>query len=134
MNNRAELGTLIARVVLGFTFFVHGYMKFQGGIANAAGFFNKIGIPGMLAYGVGVIELVGGICVLLGIGTRIFSVAFAGIMVGAITMAKLSAGFAGGYELEVALLAMSVHQALSGEQKLALGRYFVRGRNAKQSV
>ena len=29
-----EIGALILRVVLGITFFIHGFVKFQGGIEN----------------------------------------------------------------------------------------------------
>ena len=108
-----DVGTVILRLVLGLTFFIHGLSKFQGGLGNTAGFFESLGIPGFLAYAVAVIELIGGILLILGIGTRIISVLFAVIMLGAIFTVKLSAGFLGngqmaGYELELALLAMSI--------------------------
>ncbi|UQZ86341.1 Putative oxidoreductase CatD [Paenibacillus konkukensis] len=128
------LGAFIVRVALGFTFFIHGCLKFQGGIENAAAFFETLGLPGILADAVGVIELVGGFCVMLGIGARTVSAAFALIMLGAIFTAKRSAGFAGGYELEVALLAMSVHTILSPNPIFAVGNLLTKAEATGREV
>ena len=65
MNKTGEIGAVILRLVLGFTFFMHGYDKFQGGIDNTAGFFSSLGLPGFMAYIVGGIEVVGGIAVIM---------------------------------------------------------------------
>lgn len=123
--NMNEIGKVILRVVLGLTFFIHGLDKFQGGIANTAGYFDSLGIPGFLAYVVAAIELIGGIALILGIGTRIISILLALIMLGAIFTAKLSLGFLGngqmaGYELDLALLAMSVYFILADNTILSL--------------
>ncbi len=123
--NMNEIGKVILRVVLGLTFFIHGLDKFQGGIANTAGYFDSLGIPGFLAYVVAAIELIGGIALILGIGTRIISILLALIMLGAIFTAKLSLGFLGngqmaGYELDLALLAMSVYFILADKTILSL--------------
>lgn len=72
MENKYEVGTLILRVVLGLTFFVHGLVKFQGGIENTAGWFSSIGLPGFLATVVAAIELVGGIALVLGLFSRAY--------------------------------------------------------------
>ena len=82
--NKIEVSTFLLRIVLGISFFVHGLVKFQGGIGNIAGWFDSMGIPGFLAYVVGTIELVGGIALILGLGTRIVSALLAIIMIGAI--------------------------------------------------
>ncbi|SFE99221.1 DoxX family protein [Alteribacillus iranensis] len=120
--SKQDTGTFILRVVLGIIFFIHGLDKFQAGIGNTVGFFDSIGIPGFLAYIVAVIELVGGLAMILGIGTKIVGSLFAIIMVGAIFTAKLSAGFLGGYELDLALLAMSLYVVLSNNTALSLGK------------
>ncbi|OAT80604.1 oxidoreductase [Bacillus sp. MKU004] len=109
-----QLGALILRIALGLTFFVHGFVKFQGGIENTAGFFESLGLPGFAAYVVALIELIGGVAMILGFGTRVTAVLFAFIMLGAIAKVKLAGGFLGngqgaGYELDFALLAMSVY-------------------------
>jgi putative oxidoreductase len=124
MNNQ-EIGKVILRVVLGLTFFIHGLSKFQGGISNTVGYFESLGVPGFLAYAVATVELVGGIALILGIGTKFVSTLFALIMVGAIITAKLPAGFLGngqmvGYELDLVLLAMSIFFVLAGKTILSL--------------
>ncbi|RID85096.1 DoxX family protein [Peribacillus asahii] len=125
MKKNYELGSLVLRVVLGVSFLIHGLIKFNDGIANTAGWFDSIGIPGFMAYVVALIEVVGGIAMILGIGTRIVAALFAVVMLGAIFTVKLSVGFAGngqmaGYELDLAFLAMSVYLLLNGSDKLSL--------------
>ncbi|KON87779.1 oxidoreductase [Sporosarcina globispora] len=127
--NKNDLGNFILRAILGFIFFIHGLSKFQGGISNTAGFFDSIGIPGFMAYVVAVIELAGGIALILGIGTKIVSILFAVIMLGAIFTAKLPAGLLGngqmaGYELDLILLAASIYFALGNESQLSLESKF----------
>lgn len=125
MKKNYELGSLILRVVLGVSFLIHGVIKFNDGIAGTAGWFDSIGIPGFMAYVVALIEVVGGIAMILGIGTRIVAALFAVVMLGAIFTVKLSVGFAGngqmaGYELDLAFLVMSVYLLLNGSDKLSL--------------
>ncbi|MCK2017280.1 DoxX family protein [Peribacillus frigoritolerans] len=123
--NKNDAAHVFLRVILGLTFFIHGVSKFQGGIGNTSGFFDSLGIPGFMAYIVAGIELIGGLAVILGLGTRIVSVLFAVIMAGAIFTAKLPAGFLGngqaaGYELDLALLAMSVYLACANRTVLSM--------------
>ena len=134
--NKNDVGTVILRLILGLTFFIHGLSKFQGGLANTAGFFESLSILGFLAYVVAVIELIGGILLILGIGTRIVSVLFAVIMLGAIFTVKLPAGFLGdgqmaGYELELALLAMSIFLTIANSSRFSLGHQFFRSEGKK---
>ncbi|HEY9571058.1 MAG TPA: DoxX family protein [Metalysinibacillus sp.] len=103
-----NIGLLIARIVLGVTFFLHGLAKFQGGIGGTAEFFGSIGLPGALAYIVAIIELVGGILMILGLFTKVISLLFIVVMLGAIGTVKLEAGFLDGFELELALIALSI--------------------------
>ncbi|KKK37471.1 oxidoreductase [Mesobacillus campisalis] len=125
MGKKYEASVLMLRVVLGIIFFVHGLVKFQGGIENTAGWFASIGIPGFLAYAVAFIEMVGGIALILGLFSRVVSGLLAVIMAGAILTVKLSAGLLGdgvsaGYELDLALLAMAVFIAVNGSKLYAL--------------
>jgi putative oxidoreductase len=123
-----DFSLLILRVVLGVTFLVHGIAKFQMGLGNVAGWFESIGIMGFLGYVVAFIELLGGIALIVGIGTRVVSALIAFVMLGAIFTAKLSIGFVGaeaaGYELDVALLAMAVVLVLNGSKLYSLDNKF----------
>ncbi|MED4731040.1 DoxX family protein [Aneurinibacillus migulanus] len=119
MTKQSEIGILILRLVIGITFLIHGLDKFQSGIGNIAGWFESIGLPGFLAYIVATIETVGGIAVILGLGTRIVSFLFILVLAGAIITVKSAVGFTGngqmaGYELDLALLAIAVHLAING--------------------
>lgn len=123
--NKNEIGKSLLRIVLGVIFFIHGLAKYQGGIDNTVAFFESIGVPGFMAYIVALIEFIGGIAMILGIGTRIVATLFAFIMIGAIFTAKLHAGFLGngqtvGYELDLALLAISIYFILSNKSILSL--------------
>ncbi|WP_227551490.1 DoxX family protein [Metabacillus sediminilitoris] len=120
MKMYPELGALLLRVVLGFTFFLHGLSKFQGGIGNTSGFFESMGIPGFIAYIVASIELVGGIAVIAGIGTRMISLLFVVIMAGALFVVNLSEGFLGGYELDLILLVIALYFVLNGSSWFSL--------------
>ncbi|WP_339280620.1 DoxX family protein [Lysinibacillus sp. FSL P2-0066] len=120
-----NIGSTILRIVLGFIFAVHGFQKFQGGISYTADFFDSLGIPGFMAYIVGIIELVGGISIILGLATRIFGALLAITMIVAIFTAKLSIGFIGadglaGYELDLALGAIALYFALAGPSSFSL--------------
>lgn len=131
-----ELGSLILRVMFGLTFFIHGLVKFQGGISNLAGFFESLGIPGFMAYVVAIIELVGGVAIIFGLGIRVVSILLALIMVGAIFTVKLSAGFLGngqsaGYELDLLLLAISMYFIFANKSKYSLDQKFFKSEETK---
>lgn len=116
-------------VTLGVLFLVHGIVKFQDGIENTVGWFDSIGLPGFLAYGVATLEVIGGIALIIGLATKIVSVLFAILMVGAIFTAKLSLGLLGngqmaGYELDLAFLAIAVYLAINGSQFLSVNQLF----------
>ncbi|MDQ0971030.1 DoxX family protein [Neobacillus sp. 179-C4.2 HS] len=131
---KIEVSTLILRVVLGVTFFIHGLVKFQGGIENIVGWFDSIGLPGALAYGVAVLEMAGGLALILGLGSRIVSGLFVVLMLGATVKVKLAGGFLGngqgaGWELDLALLAMALFIAINDSKMFALDKVFFKGQN-----
>jgi putative oxidoreductase len=129
MKSKNEIGTLILRVTLGALFLIHGVVKFQGGIENIVGWFSSIGLPGFMAYGVALLEIIGGIALIIGFATRTVSVLYALLMIGAILKVKLSVGLLGngqmaGYELDLAFLAMAVYLAISGSKLLSINQLF----------
>lgn len=122
------LGLTLLRVVLGAIFLVHGIQKMQSGLDKIAGFFGSVGLPGWLAYPVGYIEVIGGIVLILGLGTRVVSALFAAIMVGATVFVKLKAGFVGGWELDLALFSIAAYFALTGQAGLTALNLFASGK------
>src|SRR5215207_5063220 len=91
----ARYGLAILRVVLGIAMLVHGWSKLSGGVDNVAGFFGgMLGIPapGLMAWVVTIVELVGGILLVVGFLTQFAEILIALDMLGAILFAYLLRG------------------------------------------
>lgn len=116
---RPALGLTLLRLTLGGVFFMHGYVKvFSWGIAGVTSGFREMGVPfpGLAGPVVSMIELVGGILVILGVYPRLIGVLFAGVVTGAIIFAKAGNGFFApkGFELELTLALASLSMAIAG--------------------
>ena len=119
MTNAKDWGITILRVVVGIVFLVHGCQKvFVYGFAGVQGAFGHMGIPMPAIAGpfIALLELVGGIALVVGILTRWFAILFAIEMLVAILKIHLAGGFfmPNGYEFALTLLAASVALAMSG--------------------
>lgn len=70
MNDK---GLLIARLFLGVPFVIWGALKLAGGAVGLAGGLTQMGLPAplLLAYLIGLFELVGGIAVVIGFPIRL---------------------------------------------------------------
>ena len=91
----ARYGLALLRIVLGIAMLVHGWGKLNGGVDNVAGFFGgMLGIPapGLMAWVVTIVELVGGILLVVGFLTQIAGILIALDMLGAILFAYLLRG------------------------------------------
>jgi len=116
------------RIVLGFLFAAHGWQKFnEWTIAGTQASFAKMGVPAadVMAPAVAVLELAGGVALVLGILTRIVAALLALDMLGALFLVHAGAGvFAanGGYELVLLLAAAAFALALTGAGRLSLDR------------
>jgi putative oxidoreductase len=84
------------------------------------GFFASVGLPAELAVSIGLLEVIGGIALIVGVLTRITAGLFIIEMIGAILNVKLSKGFVGGYELDLLLIAISVSIILTGPGKVSI--------------
>ncbi|WP_293951269.1 DoxX family protein [uncultured Corynebacterium sp.] len=105
MSTIKEIALLLSRVLFGVILIAHGWDKFQiTGLEGITGYFDSLGIPAasLAAPAVGVIELIGGIMILLGAFTRVVAVIIAVVMLGAAVFAHASFGIYaanGGWEL-----------------------------------
>lgn len=118
---------LVLRLVLGGLFIWHGLDKFDAGISMVEEMFTMWGIPapGLTAFLVAVIEIVGGIALVLGIGTRIAAVLLSIVMIGALVYVKadlgiISSGPMPGAELDLALLAGLIALIVLGPGPISL--------------
>jgi putative oxidoreductase len=128
MNQKTEWGIFFARIILGGIMFAHGLQKFMMMDMMTNMFADGFGLPSFLAYVVATIEVVGGAALIIGIFVKTSAIAIGLVMIGAMVTVKLPmVGFFGngqmpGYELDLALLALSIVLALTGSRKLALSK------------
>jgi len=118
-----DYALFVLRLFVGVVFLVHGAIKLFGGLEGFAGFMQQQGIPlaGIMAPTVAAIEFFGGLALILGTGTRIASLLLTGVMVVAIFTVTIKVGFAGGYDLNLALLGGLLALLLAGPGKPAMG-------------
>jgi putative oxidoreductase len=121
MNTQKLLlyGPLPIRILAGLAFIAHGIPKLSDP-AMTQGFFGNIGLPPELAILIGLLEVIGGFALLVGIVTRIASILFIIEMIGVTTIAKLSEGFVGGFELELLLISVAISLLLTGPGKISI--------------
>jgi putative oxidoreductase len=138
-----SLAPLVIRVTVGVIFLLHGLSKFGlfggGGIEGVVGMFGGMGmpLPGVTAPLVAVVEAVGGLALILGIGTRIAALLLSVVMLVAIVAVKLpmapnpiaAAGPMPGYELDLALLAGLVALIILGAGTASLDRNLIKQRS-----
>jgi len=113
------LGPLPIRILAGILFIAHGLPKFED-MGGTQGFFGSVGIPPELAVPIGLLEVIGGIFLLVGVVTRITAVLFIIEMIGVTLIVKLSKGFVGGYELELLLMAVGISLLLTGPGRISI--------------
>ncbi len=121
-------GLTVLRVIVGTVFLVHGLQKlFVFGFSGFAGNLEGMGVPLPLLFSIIVtlVELLGGLALILGLFTRLAAVLLAVDMLVAILTVHLPNGFfmmSNGYEFALTLLAAGVALALSGAGEASLDK------------
>ncbi|MFC3985352.1 DoxX family protein [Streptosporangium jomthongense] len=136
LERARPIALLLARIGVGVIFVVHGWQKFATmGLSGTTAFFEQIDVPlpGLAAPAVAVIELVGGIALILGAALPIAAILLVLDMLGAIVFVHGANGFdvaKGGYEFVLALICALLAIAFSGGGALALDDLWQRRRTA----
>jgi putative oxidoreductase len=127
-DHRVSYGIALLRVSLGLMFVAHSVVLkyFVYTLPGTAEYFASIGLPGALAYVVFAMEALGGIALILGIGTRQVAAALIPILIGA-TWAHAGNGWVfsnanGGWEYPLYLSLLAAAQVLLGDGAFALSR------------
>lgn len=121
-----DWGLLLLRIGLAIVFFAHGLPKIKN-VGQVAGFFKQARIPlaGLSAWIVTLLETVGPVLAVIGLGTRFVALGWAISMLVAtvvvkIRMAKVGFAAQGGWELEFILGVAALALVFTGAGVLSL--------------
>ena len=127
LNRGRPAAPLVLRIVIGGLFIWHGIDKFNVGISMIEEMFTMWGVPapGLTAPLTAVVEIVAGIMLVVGLGTRVAAMALSVVMIGALIYVKQDLGIISsqpmpGAELDLALLAGLVAVIVLGPGRLSL--------------
>ena len=122
----APLGILALRVTTGALFLFHGLVKlFVFTPAGTAGYFESLGLPGVLGLLTMLTEIGGGLALILGIKVRLVSLALVPVLLGAAIFGHGGFGFKwsnpnGGWEYPVMWAIVQASIAALGDGPYAL--------------
>jgi len=125
-RTNADLGRLLLRITLGVCILFHGVAKIQGGIDGIAQGLTAIGLPGFIAYGVYLGEIVGPLLLIVGWFSRLGAGLIAINMVFAIAIAhradvfKISEHGGWAIELQAIYLMAAIALVLMGAGRFAI--------------
>jgi len=125
-SRTAPYAALLLRLALGTMFVAHALLKlFVFTLPGTVQFFQSLGLPGVLAYVTFAAELVGGVMLILGVGSRWVAAALLPFLIGAawvhVGNGWLFSAPKGGWEYPVFLIVAAIAQTLLGDGAYALG-------------
>jgi putative oxidoreductase len=125
-TSTAPYAALLLRVSLGILFLAHvGLKVFVFTVPGFVGYFASLGLPAIVAYAVLAAELVGGLCLILGIYAPLVALPLAVEMIGTIVLAHGANGWlftnkGGGWEYPAFWAVALVSLYLLGDGAMAL--------------
>ncbi len=123
-----DFGKLVLRLALGILLLLHGLAKLTSGVDDIAGMLQGAGLPGWLAYGAYIGEVLAPLMVIFGLYARIGAVIIVVQMLFAIGLAHMKDIFVltdtGGWaiELQAMFLFTALAVALIGPGRYAINR------------
>ncbi|MBP2330514.1 putative oxidoreductase [Kibdelosporangium banguiense] len=114
-----DLALLVARLGVGIVFIAHGWQKFsEWGISGTAESFGQMGVPmpTLSAWFAAIVELGGGVLLVVGLALPVAGVLLAADMLGALFLVHVDNGLLGqgGYELVLVLAVAALAVGFNG--------------------
>lgn len=146
-SQTARWSPIPIRMIVGYGFMAHGYAKLARGPEHFAAILHAIGMPfpSELSWLTVVVEILGGLMVLIGAGVELAAVPMAVVLVVAIITVHLPNGFSSiklqsfdaagahfgqpGYEADLLYLAGLAALVMTGAGPLSLDSFLLRRRN-----
>jgi putative oxidoreductase len=129
-NRTASYAATVLRASLGVMYIAHSLVlkHFMFTLPGTAQFFESLGLPAALAYVTFWAELIGGVLLVAGVGTRWVALALVPILTGALWV-HAGNGWVfsapnGGWEYPLFLIVVSFVQAMLGDGRYALANLF----------
>jgi putative oxidoreductase len=121
----APYGLFLLRVSLGVMFIAHAWLKYGVfTMTGFEGFLGQVGLPAILAWPIVLAEVIGGAALILGVYSRLVSIALLPVLLGALVIHAPNGWVFnapnGGWEYPAFLAIAAVVQALAGDGALAL--------------
>lgn len=140
-----NITSLVLRLTLAIVLWPHGAQLFLGsfgghGFQGSMGYFTSTGLPWIIAFLVIFLLFFGTIFILLGLGTRLFAIAFVLLFLGMIVSVHLPNGFfmnwfgnqkGEGFEYHLLLIGVATGLIISGGGKFSLDLFI--SKNFKKS-
>ena len=128
-HSNTSYAATVARLTLGVALIAHAWLKiFVFTLPGTVGFFASQGFPGWSAYPVVAIELLGGVALVLGLGSRLAALAALPVLLGALSVHAgngwLFTSAKGGWEYPAFMVASTIVVSLLGDGAFALGNLF----------
>jgi putative oxidoreductase len=132
-TRQMDIGLLVLRLITGAIFVAHGGQKlFVYGLDGVAGSFGQMGVPaaGLVGPLVAFVEFFGGLALIAGLLTRLAGLGVASVMIGAMLLVHLPAGFfaPNGIEFPLSLFGAAIGLMVMGAGRFSLDAQFVRNR------
>ena len=129
-HRTAPYAATVLRASLGLMYIAHSLVlkHFMFTLPGTAQFFESLGLPAALAYATFWAELIGGVLLVAGVGTRWVALALVPVLTGALWV-HAGNGWVfsapnGGWEYPLFLIVVSVVQAMLGDGRYALANLF----------
>jgi putative oxidoreductase len=129
LSRISSLAPLVLRLAIGGLMTYHGFDKLRGGMDGVEAMFTMMDVPAptLTAPLVTALEIIGGLALVAGIGTRLAAASLAAVLTGALLFVKtdlgiISSGPMPGAELDIALLAGLIALLLLGPGNMSADR------------